>query len=76
MENSVQKELKVSALENGTVIDHITSNRLFIAIKILNLDASKNLVSFGTNMSSQKYGTKGIIKISDRFSKPHAYADR
>ncbi len=67
MENSELKELKVSALENGTVIDHIPSNRLFIAIKILNLDNSKNPVYFGTNMSSQKYGSKGIIKISDRY---------
>ena len=67
MENNVQKELKVSALENGTVIDHIPSNRLFTAIRILNLDSSPNPVYFGTNMSSEKYGSKGIIKIRDRF---------
>jgi len=67
MENSVQKELKVSALENGTVIDHIPSNKLFTAIRILNLDLSQNQVYFGTNMSSQKYGSKGIIKIKDRY---------
>lgn len=67
MENKVQKELKVSALENGTVIDHIPSNKLFLAIRILKLDTSQNQVYFGTNMSSQKYGSKGIIKIRDRY---------
>ena len=67
MENTNEKELKVSALENGTVIDHIPSNRLFTALKILNFESSKNPVYFGTNMSSKKYGSKGIIKISDRY---------
>jgi len=67
MENSVQKELKVSALENGTVIDHIPSNRLFTAIRILKLETVSNPVYFGTNMNSQKYGSKGIIKVSDRY---------
>ncbi|MBN2236615.1 MAG: aspartate carbamoyltransferase regulatory subunit [Bacteroidales bacterium] len=67
MDHNIQKELKVSALENGTVIDHIPSNRLFTAIHILNLDKNDNPVYFGTNMSSKKYGSKGIIKISDRF---------
>lgn len=67
MEKINEKELKVSALENGTVIDHIPSKRLFTALKILNLESSKNPVYFGTNMNSQKYGSKGIIKISDRY---------
>ena len=67
MENNIQKELKVSALENGTVIDHIPSNRLYTALRILDLEESANPVYFGTNMSSKKYGSKGIIKISGRY---------
>lgn len=67
MENKIQRELTVSAIENGTVIDHIPSDRLYTAIKILKLDKASNPVYFGTNMSSKKYGTKGIIKIRDRF---------
>jgi len=67
MENTIRKELKVSALENGTVIDHIPSNKLFTALRILKLEESTNPVYFGTNMSSQKYGSKGIIKIRDRY---------
>ncbi len=62
-------ELKVSALENGTVIDHIPSANLFHAIRILELENTDNQVYFGTNLSSKKYGTKAIIKVKDRFFK-------
>lgn len=62
-------ELKVSALENGTVIDHIPADNLFHAIHILNLQHSTNQIYFGTNLSSEKYGVKGIIKVRDRFFK-------
>jgi aspartate carbamoyltransferase regulatory subunit len=64
------KELKVTAIENGTVIDHIPSASLFHVIKILNLDTTSNMVLFGTNLESKKYGTKGIIKVSNKFFKP------
>lgn len=62
-------ELKVSAIRNGTVIDHIPSDKVFQVFKILNLNNSKNQVYFGTNLDSQKYGKKGIIKISDQYFK-------
>lgn len=46
MENNEQrKELKVSAIENGTVIDHIPANSLFKVIKILALKTSKSRCS-------------------------------
>ena len=64
-----RKELKVSAIENGTVIDHIPSNSVFQVIKILNLDEYDNQIFLGTNLESQKYGKKGIIKVSNRFFK-------
>lgn len=64
-----KKELKVSALENGTVIDHIPAASLFHAIRILNLDKVKNQIYFGTNLRSVKYGAKGIIKVKDRYFK-------
>jgi len=66
MENK-RTELKVSAIRNGTVIDHIPSDKVFQVFKILNLNNSKNQVYFGTNLDSHKYGKKGIIKISDKF---------
>jgi aspartate carbamoyltransferase regulatory subunit len=64
------KELKVSAIENGTVIDHIPSNGLFQVIKILKLDVFDNMVLFATNLESKKYGSKAIIKVSNKFFKP------
>jgi aspartate carbamoyltransferase regulatory subunit len=63
------KELKVSAIENGTVIDHIPSKSVFQVIKILNLDKFEDQILFGTNLESKKYGTKGIIKVSNKFFK-------
>ena len=33
--NDEKKELKVAALENGTVIDHIPSSQLFKVVSIL-----------------------------------------
>jgi aspartate carbamoyltransferase regulatory subunit len=59
-------ELKVSAIRSGTVIDHIPSNTVFQVFKILGLQNSTNQVYFGTNLDSQKYGKKGIIKISGK----------
>jgi len=64
------KELKVSAIENGTVIDHIPANAVFQVIKILKLDKFENMILFGTNLESKKYGSKGIVKVSNKFFKP------
>ena len=61
------KELKVSALENGTVIDHIPSKNVFQVIKILNLEYYGNQILFGINLESKKYGTKGIIKVHNKY---------
>ncbi len=62
-----QKELKVSALRNGTVIDHIPAKNLFKAITILKLDKLSNPVTFGANLESKRLGSKGIIKIADKY---------
>ena len=67
MEKETRKELKVSAIENGTVIDHIPSKNVFQVIRILNLNEFDNQIFLGTNLDSQKYGKKGIIKVSNRF---------
>lgn len=57
--------LEVSAIENGTVIDHIPSQSLFSVLIILGLDKIGNRITFGTNLTSKKIGTKAMIKISD-----------
>ena len=61
------KELKVSAIENGTVIDHIPCESVFQVIKILSLNDISDQVLFGTNLESRKMGKKGIIKVSNKF---------
>lgn len=71
MEKEVlRKELKVSAIENGTVIDHIPSSSVFQVIRILNLSEIDNQVLFGTNLESRKMGTKGIIKVKNKYFAP------
>ncbi len=61
------KELKVSAIKDGTVIDHIPASNLFKVISILGLDRIKNQMTFGTNLESHKLGHKSIIKVADKF---------
>ena len=61
------KILEVSAIKDGTVIDHIPANSLFKVISILGLDKICNKITFGTNLESQKLGQKAIIKLSDIF---------
>nr|WP_319569870.1 aspartate carbamoyltransferase regulatory subunit [uncultured Draconibacterium sp.] len=60
-------KLKVSAIKDGTVIDHIPAKSLFEVISILGLDTIENQITFGTNLESGKLGAKAIIKVSDKF---------
>ena len=62
-----QKDLKVSALENGTVLDHIPAENVYKALSILNLKGVENQITLGINLASKIYGRKGIIKIADKF---------
>jgi aspartate carbamoyltransferase regulatory subunit len=61
------KQLLVSAIESGTVIDHIPARTLFKVIKILGLDRIGNQITFGTNLDSKTDGKKAIIKIAGVF---------
>lgn len=65
MENN--KELKVSAIKDGTVIDHIPAQNLFKVISLLGLADIENAITFGTNLESKKLGRKSIIKVADKF---------
>lgn len=62
-----RKELKVSAIKNGTVIDHLPSDSVFQVIRILNLDKSEDPLYSGIHLESKKYGKKGIIKVENRY---------
>jgi aspartate carbamoyltransferase regulatory subunit len=62
-----RKELVVSALENGTVLDHIPADNVYKALRILNLKGIENQITIGINLNSKQNGKKGIIKIADKF---------
>ena len=62
-----KKELQVAALENGTAIDHIPPSQLFKVAKLLGLENMDNTITIGNNFHSNKMGSKGMIKISDKF---------
>jgi aspartate carbamoyltransferase regulatory subunit len=62
-----KKQLQVSAIKDGTVIDHIPAKNLFKVISILGLNKIDTLITFGTNLESKRLGKKAIIKIADVF---------
>lgn len=62
-----KKELQVAALENGTVIDHIPSDKVFTVVPLLDLQNTDGNITIGNNFESKKLGKKGIIKVADRF---------
>ena len=62
-----KKEMLVSAIENGTVIDHIPAEKTYEVVDLLGLRESDTPVTIGYNLPSKKIGRKGIIKITDKF---------
>ena len=65
-----EKELIVTAIEEGTVIDHIPAGSLFKVIKILGLSTLENQMTFGTNLQSKRMGKKAIVKVAGKFFLP------
>ena len=62
-----KKERLVAAIESGTVIDHIPAEKTFQVVNLLQLQKLSTPVTIGFNFSSKMVGTKGIIKVSDKF---------
>jgi len=67
METKNLKELKVSAIKEGTVIDHIPARSLFKVISILELQKMETQITIGYNFDSKKLKKKGIIKLTNKF---------
>jgi aspartate carbamoyltransferase regulatory subunit len=63
------KRLSVSAIKEGTVIDHIPATALFKVVSLLNLDHLDTMITIGNSLGSKKLGKKGIIKLSRVFFK-------
>ena len=62
-----KKEMLVAAIKNGTVIDHIPSEKANHVATLLKLDELQTPVTIGYNYRSKKLGKKGIIKVEDKF---------
>ena len=60
-------ELRVSKIENGTVIDHISGGQALNVLAILGIDGtSGEEVSVGMNVPSDRLGRKDIVKVEGR----------
>jgi aspartate carbamoyltransferase regulatory subunit len=58
--------LPVSAIKNGTVIDHITQGQALRIIHLLSLESHDNKVTIGLHLPSKRLGNKDLIKIENR----------
>ena len=67
MSDNKKKELQVAALKNGTAIDHIPPEQLFKVAHLIGLSSMHNRITIGNNLGSKKMGSKGVIKIADKF---------
>ena len=60
--------MKIDAIKDGIVIDHITAGRAMELYQLLNLDEMECPVAIMQNVVSNKMGRKDIIKINGEFS--------
>ena len=62
-----KNEMLVAAIKNGTVIDHIPTDKTYQVVNLLKLEEIATPVTIGYNYLSKKLGRKGIIKVEDKF---------
>jgi len=61
------KQLRVSKIESGTVIDHIAGGQALNVLAILGIDgAGGEVVSIGMNVPSDRLGRKDVVKVEGR----------
>jgi len=64
---SGDRQLRVSKIENGTVIDHIAGGQALNVLAILGIDGEGGeVVSIGMNVPSDRLGRKDVVKVEDR----------
>jgi aspartate carbamoyltransferase regulatory subunit len=59
----MNKTLSVSAIQDGTVIDHIKAGNALRILSLLGLVASHYQMTLGLNLPSKRIGRKDLIKI-------------
>jgi aspartate carbamoyltransferase regulatory subunit len=61
------RELRVSKIESGTVIDHITGGQALNVLALLGIDGSAGAaLSVAMNVPSDRLGRKDVVKVEDR----------
>jgi aspartate carbamoyltransferase regulatory subunit len=60
------KSIKVSALKEGTVVDHLRKGTGLRAIQVLGLQFESGTVTIGLNLESKTHESKDLIKIENR----------
>jgi len=64
---SDDRELRVSKIQNGTVIDHITGGQSLNVLAIVGIDGTGGeSVSVAMNVPSDRLGKKDIVKVEGR----------
>lgn len=63
-------KLRVQAIKNGSVIDHIPVEKLRKVVKLLRLFDLEYPFTIGQNYRSEKLGRKGIIKVEEKHFTP------
>jgi len=62
-----ERELRISKIENGTVIDHVPGGKSLHVLAILGIDGDGGeTVSIGMNVESDTLGKKDVVKVEDR----------
>lgn len=62
-----ERELHVSKIESGTVIDHITAGQALNVLALLGIDGSAGeSVSVAMNVPSGRLGRKDVVKVENR----------
>jgi len=62
-----EKDLRVSKIKDGTVIDHINGGYALDVVKILGITGrEKRVITIAINVPSKRFGVKDIVKIEGR----------
>ena len=67
-----EKELRVSKIKNGTVIDHISAGYALDVVKILGITGhERRIITIAINIPSKDFKFKDIVKIEGRALNSH-----
>jgi aspartate carbamoyltransferase regulatory subunit len=61
------RELRVSKIRDGTVIDHVSGGYALDVVKILGITGrEKRVMTIAVNVPSKRFGVKDVVKVEGR----------